>query len=148
MVVRRYTLGSQCALFLFLQHSKEKLQHFWKKCTIQGRGAKQHMEIEYWEKEQGERLVWIGFCGFSSGGGWEGKKHAYTHTIILTHLSLPDLRVMEVWCVILMKKNHTDTRLVKMWKEKCILLLFTFQKECVRNRRLRQTRRKLRKKTD
>lgn len=50
----------------------------------------------------------------------------HRHTVILTPLSLPDLRVTEVRCVILMNKNHTDTPLVKMKEEKYILLLFTF----------------------
>lgn len=55
-----------------------------------------------------------------------------THSVILTPLSLLDLKVVEVPCVILMNKNHTDTLLVKMREEKYILLLFTFHETVCR----------------
>lgn len=65
----------------------------------------------------------------------EREKNMCAYTVILTPLCLPDLRVMEVSSVILMNKSHTDSLLVKMREEKCILLLLTFQKkECVGNR--------------
>lgn len=50
--------------------------------------------------------------------------------------------------MILMNKNHTDTILVKMREERCMLLLFTFQKrECMRNRERPRNREREREKT-
>lgn len=136
VVVRRYILYV-ASVSLFLSSAKKIYTTAGKNCAIQARGSKQHMEIEYWDKEQGERerdwceLAFVDFPKVEA----EREKNMCTHTVILTPLSLPDLRVMEVWSVILMNKNHTDTLLVKMREEKCILLLFTFQKkECVGNR--------------
>lgn len=50
----------------------------------------------------------------------------FTHTCthLLTPLSLPDLRVMEVRCLILMNKSHRGTLLVKTREIKYVLLLF------------------------
>lgn len=68
-----------------------------------------------------------------------GNKNMCAHTVILTPLYLPDLRVMEVRCVILMNKNHADTLLVKMREEKYILLLFTFHETVCKKQREAKT---------
>lgn len=57
------------------------------------------------------------------------------HAVILTPLPLPDLRVIEVQCVILMNKSHTDT-LVKMREGKYMPCYCSpFMKQYVRNRK-------------
>lgn len=68
-------------------------------------------------------------------------KNMCAHAVILTPLSLPDLRVIEVRCVILMNKSHTDTLLDKMREGKYISCYCSpFMKQYVRNRE-RQRRR-------
>lgn len=58
------------------------------------------------------------------------------HAVILTPLSLPDLRVIEVRCVILMNKSHTDTLLVKMREGKYRSCYCSpFMKQYARNRK-------------
>lgn len=84
---------------------------------------------------QGDRTLRERRAGRETGVNWllwiflrwrlRGNKNMCTdrHTVILTPLSLPDLRVTEVRCVILMNKNHTDTPLVKMKEEKYLVIV-------------------------
>lgn len=52
------------------------------------------------------------------------REFTHTRTHLLTPLSLPDLRVMEVRCLILMNKRHSGALLVKTREIKYVLLLF------------------------
>ena len=65
---------------------------------------------------------------------------ARTHSVILTALLLPDLRVIEVWCVILMNKNPCETLLVKNKREEMYLVIVQLKKKkrSVRNRYRRE----------
>lgn len=75
-------------------------------------------EGDWTEERSREGGCKLTFMDFSKAEGEKVKKKTKgkktcAHSVILTPLSLPDLRVIEVWCVILMNKNHSDTFLVK-----------------------------------
>lgn len=64
------------------------------------------------------------------------RKKTCAHTVILTPLPLSDLRVIEVWYVILMNKNHSDTFLVKKWKKRNVFCYWLPLKNSVRKRNM------------
>lgn len=112
-------MGFTVVSFSFL--AEENVHHYWGKKHNSGRGCKvtHGYRILRERAGRGTGVNWLWWIFL----GWRLREKKP----ILTPPSLPDLRVMEAWCVLLINKNHTDTLLVKMREEKCILLLFTFQ---------------------